>query len=48
VSDGGAAGLSGYSIISAGGIDEAVALARGCPVLAAGGSVEVYEVVPAM
>jgi hypothetical protein len=43
VSDGGGAGLTGYSIIDAGALDDAVAKAKGCPVLASGGSVEVYE-----
>ena len=48
VSGGGASGLSGYSILSASDIDGAVALAKGCPILAGGGSVEVYEVFPVM
>ena len=44
VSDGGGANpLSGYSLISADGIDAAVALAKGCPILQSGGSVEVAE-----
>jgi hypothetical protein len=44
VSDGGGANpLSGYSIVSAADLDAAVALAKGCPILAAGGSVEVAE-----
>ena len=43
VAGGGQASLSGYSIISAGSLDEAVALAKGCPVLAGGASVEVIE-----
>lgn len=46
VSDGGSSGLTGYSIISADSPDEAVGKAKGCPVLASGGSVEVYEVTP--
>jgi hypothetical protein len=40
---GGISGLGGYSIIEAGSLDEAAAGADGCPVLATGGSVEVYE-----
>jgi hypothetical protein len=48
VSQGGASGLTGYSIVSAESLDGAVGLARGCPVLANGGSVEVYEVFPVM
>ena len=46
VKAGGSAGLSGYSIIEATGIDEATAKAKGCPVLAGGGAVEVYESLP--
>jgi hypothetical protein len=45
-SDGGAAGLTGYSIISADSLAAASEAAKGCPVLASGGSVEVYEVMP--
>ena len=46
VSDGGAAGLTGYSIVEANDIDDAVAKGKGCPVLSSGGSVEVYEAMP--
>ena len=35
--------LGGYSLIRAGGLDAAVALARGCPMLTAGGAVEICE-----
>jgi len=35
--------LGGYSLIRAGGLDAAVALARGCPMLTAGGGVEICE-----
>ncbi len=46
VSDGaGAHPLSGYSIIAADSLDGAVSLAQGCPVLADGGTVNVYEAV---
>ena len=38
-----AAGLGGYSIVTAGDLAAAAELAKGCPVLAAGGTVEVYE-----
>lgn len=38
--------LSGYSIIEAGNMDDAVRMAKGCPVLANGGSVEVAELIP--
>ncbi len=37
------AGLGGYSIVSAESLEDAAALAKGCPILAAGGSVEIYE-----
>jgi hypothetical protein len=37
------AGLSGYSVLQADSLDLAAKLAGGCPVLAAGGTVEVYE-----
>lgn len=42
--DGGANPASGYSLIEAKDYDGAVALAKGCPMLAGGGSVEVAEV----
>lgn len=42
VSDGGS-GLTGYSIVTAESLDAAVEIGKGCPILAAGGSVEVYE-----
>ena len=34
---------TGYSIISAESLDEAVAMSRGCPIVTTGGSVEVCE-----
>ncbi|MFI5036788.1 MAG: hypothetical protein ACHQFZ_11390 [Acidimicrobiales bacterium] len=40
------AGLSGYSLIEAGSLDDAAKAVAGCPHLASGGSVEVYEAVP--
>lgn len=44
VSDGGGANpLTGYSVIEAGSLDEAVKLASSCPQLMSGGSVEVAE-----
>jgi hypothetical protein len=48
VSEGGPASLTGYSVLSADSLEAAARLASGCPVLAAGGSVEVYETVPVM
>jgi len=44
VTNGGAA--SGYSVITADSLDEAAALAKGCPIVAGGGTVGVYEAVP--
>ena len=38
-----AGGPSGYSIIKADSIDQAVSLAKGCPVLAGGGQLQVVE-----
>jgi hypothetical protein len=43
---GGASKLGGYSVIEAASLDDAAAKAAGCPVLAEGGSVEVYEAIP--
>jgi hypothetical protein len=40
------AGLTGYSVLQADSLDDAAALAKGCPVLEAGGTVEVYEALP--
>lgn len=48
VSNGGANPSSGYSILKADSLDAAVALAKGCPVLAGGASVEVAETFAAM
>jgi hypothetical protein len=46
VTDGGGANpITGYSIISADSLEAAVALAKGCPGLAGGGSVEVAELI---
>lgn len=41
-------GPSGYSVISAGSIDEAVELAKGCPVLKGGSTIQVVETFQAM
>lgn len=48
VGDGAPAGLTGYSVIVADSLDAATELAKGCPVLAVGGSVEVYEALEVM
>jgi len=46
VSDGGGANpLSGYSVVNAVDLDSALGLAKGCPILAGGGSVEVAEAI---
>jgi hypothetical protein len=42
---GATSGLTGYSIVSADSLDDAIGKADGCPVLDAGGAVEVYEAV---
>lgn len=38
-------GLTGYSVLEADSLELAAKLAGGCPVLAAGGTVEVYETI---
>jgi hypothetical protein len=43
VAEGTATGLTGYSILTAASLEEALEMAKGCPHLAAGGTVEVYE-----
>src|SRR5262252_7951584 len=48
VSDGGGNPVSGYSIIKADTMDAAVQMAKGCPVLESGGSIEVAETFSAM
>jgi hypothetical protein len=44
--DGCANPVSGYSIIQAANMDAATAHAKGCPMLADGGTVEVAEIMP--
>ncbi len=39
-------GLTGYSILSADSLDAAAELAKGCPVFANGGKVDIYEAIP--
>ena len=41
-------GLSGFSIVEADSLDEAVELAKGCPVLGGGASIEVYSTIVMM
>ena len=45
VNGGSTSGLTGYSVVSADSLDDAVAKAGGCPILADGGGVEVYETI---
>jgi hypothetical protein len=46
VSDRADSELTGYSIIEAADIEAATEAARGCPVLASGGSIDLYESIP--
>jgi hypothetical protein len=46
VHEGGQSSLTGYSIVSAESIDDAVSKAKGCPILSTGGTLEVYESLP--
>jgi hypothetical protein len=43
VSDGGGGSASGYTIVKADSLDDAVTLAKGCPVLQGGASITVHE-----
>ncbi|HEV2975028.1 MAG TPA: hypothetical protein VGX69_08540 [Solirubrobacteraceae bacterium] len=40
--------LTGYSVIKSDSLDAAAELAKGCPVLSGGGSVDVYETIAVM
>jgi hypothetical protein len=42
---GGANPVSGYSVVRASSLDDALVLAKGCPVLAIGGTIEVCETI---
>jgi hypothetical protein len=42
------AGLTGYSILTADSLSAAGDLAKGCPVLESGGTVEIYEAIDVM
>jgi hypothetical protein len=46
VSDGAPSQLTGYSVVQADDLAGAVELAKGCPLLTSGGSVDVYESLP--
>jgi hypothetical protein len=39
---------TGYTIVTADSLDEALGLAKGCPVLQGGASIEIYETFPVM
>jgi hypothetical protein len=45
---GGVNPLTGYSVIEAGTLDDAVKMAKGCPLLKSGGSIQVGETIEAM
>lgn len=40
-----ASGLTGYSVLTADSLSSAADLAKGCPVLTSGGTVDVYEAI---
>lgn len=46
VAEGNLSALTGYTVLSADSLDQAVAHAKGCPILNDGGNVEVYEKLP--
>jgi hypothetical protein len=48
VSQSASSGLTGYSILKADDLAAATGMAKGCPVLTSGGSIEVYETMQVM
>jgi hypothetical protein len=48
VKEGASSQLTGYSILKADDMSGATKMAKGCPVLSTGGTVEVYETFPVM
>jgi hypothetical protein len=48
ITQGASSGLTGYSLLSADSLAAATEMARGCPILAVDGSVDVYEAFNAM
>lgn len=48
VSDGSGSGINGYSILEAEDLAAAVEMAKGCPMLSAGGTAEVHETLEIM
>jgi hypothetical protein len=45
---GGANPVSGYTVLKADSLDAAVSMARGCPILGSGGTIEVCETIETM
>jgi hypothetical protein len=45
VTAGGSSRVTGYTLVKADSLDDATALSKGCPVLASGGAVEIYEAI---
>jgi hypothetical protein len=48
VSEGGATGMSGFTVVEAESMDDALAMAKSCPFLDIGGSLEVSELLQIM
>ena len=48
ISDGGGGGATGYTVLTAGSLDEATTLAKDCPVLQGGASIMVFETLEVM
>jgi hypothetical protein len=48
LADGTSSGLTGYSILEADSFAAAAELAKGCPIFAASGSIDIYEALPIM
>jgi hypothetical protein len=46
LSDGAPSSLTGYSILEADSYTAAADLSKGCPIFAAGGSIDIYEALP--
>ncbi len=48
VSANGGANATGYSLLSADSLDQAIGFAKGCPIIADGGSIDVHETIDIM
>jgi hypothetical protein len=46
--DGASSGLTGYSILKADDLGTATTMAKGCPILTSGGTIELYETLQVM